>query len=75
MLQQHLVEPAELHDRAVVALHELLDGQRVGRVLVAEHLGEVDLVIEQQPVLAPAGEHVQREADLPQEGLALVQDA
>ena len=53
-LQQHLVEAADLHDRAVVALHELLDGEREARVLVAEHLRELDLVVEQQPVLAPA---------------------
>ena len=45
-----------VHDRAVVALHELLDRQRVGGVLVAEGLRELDLVIEQQPVLAPPGE-------------------
>ena len=68
-LQQHLVQQAHVHDRAVVALHELLDRERVGRVLVAEHLRDADLVVEQQPVLAPAGEHVQREAHLPQEGL------
>ena len=70
-LQQHLVEAAQLHDRAVVALHELLDGEREARVLVAEHLRELDLMVEQQPVLAPAREQMQAEADPPQERPAL----
>ena len=61
--------------RAVVALHELLDRERVGGVLVAEDLRQPDLVVEQQPVLAPAGEHVQAEAHLPQEGLRLLEPA
>ncbi len=30
-------------------------------------------MVEQQPVLAPPGEHVQAEAHLPQEGLRLLQ--
>ena len=75
-LQQHFVQQAHVHRRAVVALHELLDRERVSRILVAEHLREPDLVIEQQPVLATVGQHVQREADLPQErlrGLQLAQ--
>ena len=37
-LQQHLVQQAHVHHRAVVALHELLDRERVARVLVAEQL-------------------------------------
>ena len=74
-LQQHFVEPAELHDGAIVALHQLFDGQRVGRVLVAEHLGQLDLVIEEDAVLAAPGENVQRESDPPQEGLTFVQAA
>ena len=69
-LQQHLVETAELHHRAVVALHELLDREREARVLVAEHLRELYLVIEQQPIFAPAREQVQAEANPPQERLA-----
>ena len=75
-LQQHFVQQAHVHRRAVVALHELFDRERVGRVLVAEHLREPDLVIEQQPVFAAVRQHVQREADLPQErlrGLQLAQ--
>ena len=72
-LQQHLVQAAELHDRAVVALHELLDGQREARVLVAEHLRELqlDLMVEQQAILAPAGQEMQAEADAPQKRAAL----
>ncbi len=72
-LQQHLVEPRELHHGAVIALHELLDGQRVAGILVAEHLRDPDLVVEQQPVLGTAREDVQREAHAPQEGLAAFQ--
>ena len=37
-LQQQFVEQRDVHDRAVVALHELLDRERVGGVLVAEQL-------------------------------------
>ena len=73
-LQQHFVEPADLHDRPVIALHELLDGEREARVLVAEHLRELHLMVEQKPVLAPAREQVQAEADSPQERLRLDQD-
>ena len=73
-LQQHLVEPADLHDRPVVALHELLDGERKARVLVAEHLRELHLMVEQKPVLAAPREQVQAEADSPQERLRLDQD-
>ena len=69
LLQQQLVEPGDLHRRAVVALHELLDGERVGRVLVAEHPREANLVVEQQAVLAPPAHEVQREAHPPQPGL------
>ena len=69
-LQQHFVQQAHVHDRAVVLLHQLLDRQREARVLVAEQFRELDLIIEQQPVLAPPGEHVQPEAHLPEERLA-----
>jgi len=70
-LQQQLVQQDDIHHRAVVALHELLDRERVGGIFVTEALREFDLVIEQQPVFAPAGQHVQSEADLPQERLRL----
>ncbi len=69
-LQQHFVEQAHVHHGAVVLLHQLLDRQREARILVAEQLRELDLVVEQQPVLAPAGEHVQTEPHFPQERLA-----
>ena len=75
-LEQHFVEQRNVHHRPVVALHQLLDGQRVARVLVAELAGEPDLVVEQQAVLAPLVGDMQREADLPQErarGLELLQ--
>ena len=69
-LQQHFVEQAHVHHGAVVLLHELLDREREARILVAEELGELDLVVEQQAVLAAAGEHVQPEPYLPEERLA-----
>ena len=72
-LQEHLVQQAHVHDGAVVLLHQLLDGQREARVLVAEQLRQLDLVVEQQAVLASPGQHVQPEAHLPQEGLAGLQ--
>ena len=55
-LQQQFVEQAHVHDGAVVALHELLDRERVGGILVAEALRQLDLMIEQQPILVPPGE-------------------
>ena len=72
-LQQHFVESRQGHDRAVIALHELLDGERVARVLVTEHLRNPDLVVEQQPVLGAAGQDMQREADPPQKRLAILE--
>ena len=72
-LQQQFVEQDDVHDRAVVTLHELLDRQRVRGIFVTEALRETDLVIEQQSVLAPAGEHVQAEAHFPEERLRLLE--
>ena len=70
-LQQHLVEARQIHDRAVVALHELLDRQRVGGILVAKECGELGLVIEQEAVFAPARQHVQAIANPPEELLTI----
>ena len=72
-LQQQFVEQRHVHDRAVVALHELLDRERVRGVFVAETLRELDLVVEQQPVFTPAGEDVQSETHFPEEGLRLLE--
>ena len=72
-LQQHFVESRQVHHRAVIALHELLDGERVAGVLVAKHLRDPDLVVEQQPVLGAACQNVQGEAHAPQECLAALQ--
>ena len=74
MLQQHVVEARQGRDMAVVALHELLDGETLRRVSKAEQFGDGTLVVEQQAVLGPAGKHVQGVAHLPQEGLTLAQD-
>ncbi len=69
-LQQHFVQQADVHDGAVILLHQLFDGEGEARVLVAEHLRQLDLIVEQQPVLAPSGQRMQPEADLPKERLA-----
>jgi hypothetical protein len=60
LLQQQFVEPAHQHRRAVVALHELFDRERIGRILVAEHPREPDLVVEEQAIFAAAAQEVQR---------------
>jgi len=75
-LQQHLVQAVQLEHRAVIVLHEQLDRLvRLPAPRVAEQLGQGALVIEQNAVLAPAGEVVEGEADPPQEGLAAAQRA
>ena len=74
-LQQHLVQAAQVHDRAVIALHQLLDREHVGRVLVAEQLRNPGLVVEQQPVLLAPGQHVQGEANPPEKFATLAQHA
>ena len=71
-LQQHFVQPTQFHNRTVVALHELFDGERVARIFVAQHLGETRLVVEQEAVLAPSRQHVQGVTYSPQECLAVV---
>jgi hypothetical protein len=72
-LQQQFVQQRDVHDGAVVPLHELFDRERERRVLVAEELRELDLVIEQQPVFAAVRQHVQAEAHFPQERLRLLE--
>ena len=64
-LQQHFVQQAHVHDRAVIFLHQLFDGERKARILVAEHFRELDLIIEQQAILAPPCQHMQPKAHLP----------
>ena len=58
-LQQHFVQQAHVHGRAVIALHELFDRQVGGNVTEPEAAGDFALVIEQQAVLGPAGQQVQ----------------
>ncbi len=69
-LQQHFIEQADVHHGAIVFLHQLLDREREAGILVAEQFRELDLIVKKQPVLAPARQHVQPEAHLPQERLA-----
>ena len=71
VLEQHLVEAREGLHRAVVAFHELLDGEVGVVVAVAEAPRQLGLVVEEQAVLAPAREQVQADADAPQQRLAL----
>jgi len=49
------------------------DCQRIGGVLVTKLPGDADLVVEQQPVLAPPCDRVQRKSHFPQECLRLAQ--
>ncbi len=70
-LQQHFVQPIQLGDGAIVALHELLDRQRVLGVTVVEKIGQRALVIEEQPVLATIGKRVKGKTDAPEELLTL----
>ncbi len=72
-LQQQLVQQTHVHDSPVVPLHELLDRQGVGSVLVPESLGELELMIEEQAVFPPSRHDVQPEPDLPQHRLRLFQ--
>src|SRR5665213_678212 len=74
-LQQELVEEAHVHHRAVVALHELLNPEGVGGIFVAEGACELDLMVKQQAVLAPAGQRMQTKAHLPQQRLRLFEAA
>ena len=74
MLQQHVVEPGQRGDMAIVGFHELLDRETLRRVGVAEQLGQGALMIEQQAVFGAFRDHVQCIAHLPQEGLALAQN-
>src|SRR5260370_29164660 len=69
-LQQHFVQQADVHDGSIVLLHQLFDGQREAGVFIAEQLRELDLIVEQQPILAPPGQHMQSEAYLPKARLA-----
>jgi len=57
-LQQELVQEAHVHDRAVVALHELLDRESVGGIFVAESTCQLDLMVKEQAVLVPPGHQV-----------------
>jgi hypothetical protein len=75
LLQTHLVEPAQVHDGAVVALHELLDRQHVGGILVAKQLRDACLMIEQQAIFLAPGEQMQGKADAPEKLAALEQEA
>jgi len=69
-LQQQVVETGQRLDAAVIQLHEVLDRLVVVGVHITEQRRQLDLMIEQQPVLVAAGDHVQGEAHPPQEILA-----
>ncbi len=71
-LQQHLVELGDPSHRLIEALHHLLD-RGVAFPLEAQHLGHGALAVKQQPVVALVDGHVQGEAHLPEEILAVEQ--
>ncbi len=73
VLQQHVVEPAHREHGAVVALHELLDGEALRRVAIAELLGKGALVVEVQALLGATGDQMQSVAHPPEEFLGLAQ--
>jgi hypothetical protein len=66
ILYQHFVELAEGQGPAVVDLHELLYRQLV-TVLESPHGGEFALVVKQQAIFLPVGQHVQGITHLPHE--------
>ena len=72
-LQQHFVQSLQAHNRAIVALHELLYRHVIGIVEIAEGVRQVALQIEQQPIFAAPGGLVEQETDLPEETPALFQ--
>lgn len=74
-LQQQFVQQRDIHHGSVVALHELLDREREGGIFVAEDASELHLMIEQQPIFAPTGDAMQREAHLPKKRLGTLQAA
>ena len=58
-LKQNIVKRRQRLDITIISLHELLDSQAVLLVFVAEHLGNLDLVIEQQPVFGAISQGMQ----------------
>ena len=65
--EQHLVETGQLHHLPVVALHQALHAEPLAVVLESQHLRELPLVIEQEPILRATRQYVQREPHPPQE--------
>ena len=72
MLQQHFIQAADLLHRTVIEPHELLNAGIV-RGAKTEFGGDIFLVVEQQPVLSPAGNNVERVAHTPEEIVSLVE--
>ena len=56
-----------------VALHEALDPQHAGAVIIAEPRGEVGLYVEGQLLVGPPGEEVEVAADRPEEILGALE--
>ncbi len=75
MLADQIAELGDAHHHPVVLLHEALDGQLGIAVFVTEEGGKAALVVEQQAVLGPSGEHVQAIAHLPEKLLGGGQQA
>ena len=73
VLEEHLVQTRKLHHFTVVALHQTLHAESLRVVLEPQHLGEPPLMVEQEPVLGPPRQHMQREPHSPQEPSARLQ--
>lgn len=71
-LQQHVVQLADAPRHAVEVFHHAFD-RLVAFAFIAQQLRDAELAIEQQAVVVTRQHQVQREADAPQEALALVQ--
>ena len=66
VLQQHVIEAADLARRLIIAPHEGLHA-RVAPALIAERFGHAALQLKQQALLAPPGQRVQGKARAPEQ--------
>src|SRR5690554_5329668 len=78
ILQKHVGDFGQGQPCTVVLLHHQFDAQPLALVLVlvlvAQHIGQCPLVVEQQAVLVAVGYQLQAIAQAPQEGFAFVQN-
>ncbi len=72
-MQQHLIQPTQFHDCAIVLFHELFHRQSLVIVPVAEVSGQFTLMVKQQTIFTASGNQVQTKAYLPEKGLSFMQ--